>query len=139
MEKSKINRETAEAELEKWLDRKKVFQETRERYKDYSEIIVEALMNGVLVLNSEKGEFTHTLLFPLNESGSDTGGIETLTYKLRVNDKLVLPHTRGLKNDDNDGRFNALLAAITSQSRSVIISLDSADKRIAFSIGIFFS
>lgn len=130
----KIVREQAEAEVKAWLDKKKVFEETRDRYKDYIEIITEAIINGVLMLEPTKHEFTHNLLFPLG----DDAGVTALTYMLRVNDKQVAPHMRGVKADDADGRLNALIAAITKQSKAVISLLDSADKRIATAIGIFF-
>jgi hypothetical protein len=134
---AKIKREVAEAEVESWLDKKKVFQETRDRYKDHIEIMIEAIMNGVLFLNQDSFEWTHSLLFPLGDDGKEQ--ITELKYRCRVNEKLVLPHTRGLKSDDADGRFNALIAAVTSESKGVIVSLDSADKRIATSIGVFFA
>jgi hypothetical protein len=134
----KVNREQAEKEVENWLDKKKVFQETRERYKEHIEIITEAVINGALILN-EKSEFEHTLLFPLGEGKNDDSAmIEKLTYRLRITDKLISPHMRGVKSDDVDGRLNALIAAITTQSKSVISNLDSGDKRISTAIGIFF-
>ncbi len=133
----KLSREVAEIEVEAWLDKKKVFQETRDKYKDYVDIIVEAIMNGVLVLD-DKGEFTQILLFPLGGKGEGESSIESIKYRLRVNDKQVSPHMRGVKADDADGRLQALIAAITSQSKSVISNFDSADKRIATAIGIFF-
>lgn len=135
---NKVIREQAELELESWLDKKKVFQETRERYKEHIEIITEAVMNGALVLN-DKFEFQHELLFPLGEGKSDdTAVIEKLIYRVRITDKLISPHMRGVKSDDVDGRLNALIAAITTQSKAVISNLDSGDKRIATAIGIFF-
>jgi hypothetical protein len=98
------------------------------------EIISEAIINGVIKLNESNFQFVHTLLFPLGEDE----GIKELTYKARINDKMIAPHMRGVKSDDVDGRLNALIAALTNESRGVISSLDSADKRIATAIGIFF-
>jgi hypothetical protein len=131
--KGKISRDVAEEEIEVWLDKKKVFQETRDKYKDHIEVIVEAMMNGVLQLN-EKMEFHHTLLFEIGEGGA----IDHLDYLFRANDKIIAPHMKGVKNDDVDGRLNALIAAITKQTRGIISNLDTVDKRIATAIGIFF-
>lgn len=129
----KVSREVAEEEVEKWLDAKRVFQETRDKYKDHIEVIVEAMMNGVLML-TEENKFKHTLLFEIG----DGGAITELEYLFRANDKIITPHMKGVKNDDVDGRLNALIAAITKQTRGIISNLDTVDKRIATAIGIFF-
>ncbi len=131
---NKVSREQAEIELKSWFDKKKTFEETQEKYKDFGEIIIEAIMNGVLVLDASTFEFTHQLLFPIGEDAA----ITSLKYKARINDKQVSGHLRGIKSDDSDGRLTALLAALTNQNRSVIQQLDSADKRISQAIGIFF-
>jgi hypothetical protein len=131
----KIPRDVAEAEIKAWLDKKKVFEETRERYKDHIEILIEGMCNAVISINQETFEITHALLFPTGDSGD---GLKELKYKPRINDKALLPHMKGVKNDDVDMRLNALLAALTNESKAVICSLDSVDKRIATAIGIFF-
>lgn len=141
--KEKISREQAEKEVNAWLDKKKVFQETRDRYKDHIEILIEAICNGVLVIDTSSFEITHELLFPLtaneDENVRDPKDLRTLTYRARINDNLVKPHLRGIKGDDADGRLNALLAALTDSSHGIINKIDSADKRIATAIGVFFT
>lgn len=131
----KVIREAAEVEVTAWLDKKKVFEETRDRYKDHIEIIIEGIMNGALVLDQSTFEFTQNLLFPLGEQGD---GISTLKYRARVNDNLILPNMKNVKSDDADGRLNALIATLIQQSKAVVTKLDSVDKRIATAIGIFF-
>lgn len=128
----KIPRDQAQLEVDSWLEKKKVFDGTKEKFKDQVEIMVEAIMNGVLVYDQEKSLFNHKLLFP------EEPAVDTLTYKLRLNDKQIAPHMKGVKSDNADERVNALLAALTNTSRSVIASLDSADKTIATAIGVFF-
>lgn len=132
---SKISRDQAEAEITAWLDKKKVFAETRDRYKDHIDILIEAMCNGALRLDDTTFEFTHTLLFPLGENGS---GLKEFKYKARINDKQIQPYMKGVKADDADGRLGALIAAICDQPKGVISVIDSADKRIATAIGIFF-
>jgi hypothetical protein len=137
MAKEKISREQAEKEITAWLDKKKVFEETRERQKDQIEMLIEAMMNDVLVLNPTSFAFTHTLMLPpVDEEGNAT--ITELVYAPRLNDKLIEPYTKGLKENDLQGRFNAICAALTKQPRSIISLLDSADKRITSAIAIFF-
>ncbi len=137
MEKpTKLTREQAETEVKAWFEKKKTFQETQERYKDHSDLIVEAMMNGVLALDPSTFEFIHVLLFPIGEESH--AQITELRYKARINDKQISAQMRGVKSDDVDGRLNALIAALTTQSRAFISNLDSGDKRIATAIGIFF-
>jgi hypothetical protein len=136
----KITAEQAEAEVSAWLDRRKVYPETRARYKDSIEILEHALIHGDITIDEKTGEIHHTLLFPLNgDDGSAKDlGVEKFKYKPRMNDKLMRSHLVGVKSDDGDGRLQALIGALTDQPRGIITSIDSADKRIATAIGIFF-
>lgn len=127
----KVSREQATEEVNGWLDKKKVYESTRESQKDSVDILVEAMMAGDLVLDEKTNEFTHNLLFPLDE-------IKSLKYKSRLNDKMLRPHLQGVKSNDADGRLAAHTAALTSQPKAVIESLDSADKKIMMSIAVFF-
>jgi hypothetical protein len=131
----KVTREQAEIEVQSWLAKKKIFEETKEKQKSHIEVIVEAMMNGVLVLNPETFEFIHTLLFPIGEKEDVT----TLTYKARLNDKDKAPYLKGVKSDDFEESYNAHLAALTKSARGIIALLDSTDKRIASAIGVFFT
>lgn len=139
---TKVAREVAQEDVKAWLDKKKVFEATRERYEDHIETITEAVMEGVLVIDSTTKdasseltyEIIHTLLFPLKGEQP----IETLKYKSRLNDKQLQPYLKGVKSDDADGRLLAHVAALTAQPRGVLVSLDSADKRISLAIAVFF-
>lgn len=128
---AKITREQAEAEMASWLDKKKVFDETRDTFKQNTDILVEAIMNQALVVTPEF-ELVHTLLFPLSDE------IKSLKYRLRMNDNFSSSYMKGLKQDDVDGRINGLIAALTETSRGVVTKLDSSDKRIATAIAVFF-
>jgi len=133
---AKINREQAETEVTAWIDKKKVYAETREKYQQYIDIMIEALANGDIVIDQDTFEIKHTLLFQIGEQ-EDTAQ-KALKYVPRINDKKIQPHMRGVKSDDADARLNALIAAITNTSKADISLLDTADKRIATAIGIFF-
>lgn len=133
---AKIHREQAEKEVTAWLDKKKVYAETREKYQQYIDILTEALMNGDIVIDENSFVITHKLLFQVGEQ--DDTATKELKYLARINDKKIQPHMRGVKSDDADARLNALIAAITDTSKSEISLLDTADKRIATAIGIFF-
>lgn len=130
---SKVDREVATTDVQAWLDRKKIFPEMKDRFKDQIENLVDAVCNAVLIFNDD-GTITHKLLFPLGEGEN----ISQLTYMLRVTDKLMQPNLRGVKADDLDGRLNALIATLTKENKGIISALESSDKRIASSIAIFF-
>lgn len=128
---SKVSLEKATDEVEGWLDKKKVYPSTRETQKDSIDLLVEAMMNGDLVLNDVTNEFTHKLLFPLED-------VKELKYKSRLNDKMLRPYLQGVKSNDADGRLNAHVSALTATPKAVIENLDSADKKIMMSIAVFF-
>lgn len=130
-----IARELAEAEVNEWLEAKKVFPSTIEDNKDSVEILVEAIMYGVLKLEPEDKSFTHTLLFPLGEDGAS---VNTLKYRYRVNDKILQRFMKGVSAKDGDGRLNATIAALTETARGIIEGLDTMDKKVANAIAIFF-
>lgn len=130
----KISREVAEAEVKKWLDKKKVFESTRELRKDNIDVLVDAICEGVLVLNETDNSFTHELLFPFTGEKP----LSKLTYKGRLNDNILRPYLKGVPADDGDMRLNAIIAALTDSAKGIVSGLDSLDKKIASSIAIFF-
>jgi hypothetical protein len=130
----KITRDQATAEVTGWLDKKKVYETTRELQKDSIDILIEAVMRGDLKLNPETFVFTHTLLEPESVNNE----IKELTYKPRLNDKMLKPYLNGVKTTDAEGRLLAYVSALTGQVKGVLESLDSADKKIMLSIAVFF-
>lgn len=131
---TKISRELATQEIEKWLDRKKVYDSTKESQKDSVDLLIEAVMNGDLTLNQTTNELRHILLFP----DALNGEVKELVYKARLNDKMLIPHLQGVSPKDADGRLLAHTAALTSQPKELLKNLDSADKKIMMSIAVFF-
>jgi hypothetical protein len=130
----KIAREVAIEEIDSWLDKKKVYESTRETHKDSIDVLIDAVVNGDLTLDEKTNELRHKLLFP----DAVNNAITELVYKPRLNDQLVRPHLNGIKNNDGDGRLIAHTAALTSQSKNILSQLDSADKKIMMSIVVFF-
>lgn len=129
-----VSKEMAEAEVQAWLDKKKIFEDQKEQNRDSFDILVSAVMNGVITLDQTDWKFTHKLLFPFGEGEK----VNTLTYKHRLNEKMLKPYQVGLSPKDGDGRFLAYVAALTEQPRAILENLDTADKKIANAIAIFF-
>jgi hypothetical protein len=130
----KIDRETAIAELDSWFEKKKIFQSQRDSQKDSVNTLIDAIQEGVLTLNKDTNVLTHTLLLP--EDGEKS--IKTLTYRPRLNDVILKPFMEGNKSGSVIDMMLSYCAALTDTTKGVLARLDSADKRIANSIAVFF-
>src|SRR5688572_461068 len=94
-----IDRETAENEVNEWLESKKVFPSTIERHEDSVSVLQEAIMYGVLTFNKEDKSLNHKLIFPLGENGS---GVTELKYIHRINEKGLQRFMKGVSPTDGD-------------------------------------
>ena len=131
---SKIAKEVAEAEIEKWLDFKKILAGERERNSDTIALLVDAIMEGALEYDESTNKLKHYLLHPFQNEQPLT----ELTYLPRINDNMLQPNLRGVSAKDGDARLIAVICTLTGQARGIIQKLDSTDKRIALSIAVFF-
>lgn len=134
---SKIPLKTAQAEVDKWLDFKKVKTQKRENNKEQIELIVDAVCDGTLVLDEKTLVFTHKLLFPLGNSDNE-GTIKELTYKPRLMVRDINAKMKGVKANDPDGRIVSYVSALTDQPSGIIASLDTEDNSLAQQIVSFF-
>lgn len=130
-----ITREMAEAEVNGWLDHKKVSAKKRDDQKDSVKALVDAIEEGHLIMNPETKVITHKLKFPLT---SGDRPIESLDYKPRLDIKTVHKAMEGVKASDADGRILAYVAALSSKPKAVIEKFDSEDYSICQSVAIFF-
>ena len=131
MDEPKVNRETATAEIEKWLDAKKISQNKRTSLQDVESELMDAICDGYLELDEETMEWKHTLKFPLEN-------VKDLKYAPRVNAGKIEAKTRTIKPDDLQGRIRAYISVITDQPNGIIAALDTADHSIASSIASYF-
>jgi hypothetical protein len=131
---SKVNRETAEKEINGWLDFKKVSATKRESNKDFINNLIDAVCEGVLVVKDDTKTIVHNLKFPTEGEAPLT----TLEYKPRINYSSVKNHLTNVKPGDSDGRFTAYMAALTGQPKQLFEKLDTEDYTIAQSISLFF-
>jgi hypothetical protein len=131
---SKVNRETAEAEINSWLDFKKISEKKRTNYKENIESLVDAVCEGILSVNPEGKELVQILNFPIGEEMK----VNKLEYKPRLTVGAVQSHLNGVKATDADGRIIAYIAALTSQPKELIKKMDTEDNGLAQSIAVFF-
>lgn len=129
-----IAREVALADIERWLNYKRVNDRKREEYKDNIDTLVDAVCDGDLVV-AEDCTLVHTLRFPIETGESKT---TTLEYKPRLKMSTVHAHLQGVKATDGDGRLAAYIAALTSKPKAVVLALETDDYSISQSIAFFF-
>lgn len=130
---NKVTPEIAKAEVEKWLDFKKVSHTKRDSYADNIKALEEAIVEGYLSLD-DNHELIQQLKFPI---GSEVETSE-LKYKPRLKESTVSLHLTGVKIGDFDGRLYAYVAALTGKPKDLIKSLDTEDYSIGKNIAFFF-
>ncbi len=133
----KIPLKTAQAEVDKWLDYKKVKDQKRQNNQEQIEIMTDAMCDGTLILDDKTLVFTHKLLFPLGNSDNE-GKVTELTYKPRLMVRDINAKMKGVKANDPDGRIVSYIAALTDQPSGIISSLDTEDNSLAQQIVAFF-
>ncbi len=137
MAKKKIPLETAQAEVQSWLDYKKVSDQKQKNLKENTDIMAHAIVDGRLVLRAEDMHFVHALSFAVkNASGKET--VSELVYKPRLTVKDVNDRMKGVKPADGDARIVRLVGAITGQPSAVLENLDTEDNSLAQQFASFF-
>lgn len=129
----KVDRETAEAEVQKWLENKRIRGNKLESFADNIESLVECVMYGQLLIE-EDFSWTHILDIPIPGDVP----MEKLSYKPRLTVQETHSKMKGVKGTDVDGRVVALVAALTGKPSALIGKLDTSDYSVAQNIAIFF-
>ena len=130
MSKTKVPFETATAEFEKWLNAKQVSKKRRENLADMEEEIIDAIMEGNLVLNKDI-EFIQHLNFPNSK-------VSELKFQTRIQVGMINAKLRGIQANDVNGRLEAYISALTGEPVSLVKTLDSSDFAIASCIATYF-
>ena len=128
-----IAKEVAEAEINGWLDYKKIGNAKRDANTSNINTLVDAVCDGTLVVLPDKS-IKHTLKFATDGDAPVT----ELVYKPRVAVREINKAMTGVKADDNDARLIGYVAAVTGKAKGIIGGLDSVDMSIATSIALFF-
>lgn len=131
----KIPLSTAEAEIEKWLDFKKVKERKRENLKENIDYMIDSICDGSLILRDDM-HLVQKLSFPMKADDKDS--ITELVYKPRLQLREINVKMKGLKPTDADGRIVGYTRALTDQPAAVITNLDTEDNTLAQHITGFF-
>jgi len=134
---SKVNRDTAIQTVNEWLDFKKVKATKREGLAAMIESLIEAVMDGTLVLD-EKMNWIQKLDFPITSQEGATM-CESLTFKPRITDKEIQSHSKAVKGQTFSDELTKRILALTGENIGYIQALDSStDRPLAENIAVFF-
>tara|TARA_R110002051_G_scaffold162219_4_gene233738 strand:+ start:1180 stop:1593 length:414 start_codon:yes stop_codon:yes gene_type:complete len=129
-----VTREIAEKEVQAWLDHKGLRPRKRKELEDNIEELVQCVMWGDLVINSDTFDITQKLATP---AGSD-GKIKELVWMPKITVGGLNKYLTGVKSGDVDARLIAYSAALTKNNTGIIKLLDTGDNAICGTIVIFF-
>lgn len=131
----KIAREVAEQEVEIWLEyTNNSSARKKETFKEHIEGLIDAVSEGLLVLNPETKVFTYQLRSPIGNGEA----VKSLNFKPRLKVSAVQNHLRGVKATDADGRILAYVCALTSQNSEIIKDMETHDYSVCRDITVFF-
>ncbi len=128
-----VSREVAEADVQRWLEAKRIRQTKRESLKEYIESLVLEVMDGFITID-ENCNLTQKLRFPIGLHEN----VKELNFETRLKVLDVNPFLQKVAQGDNDGRVLAYILAATKQPLGFIQALDTEDLGVSQSIAVFF-
>jgi hypothetical protein len=128
-----VSREIAEADVQRWLEAKRIRQTKRESLKEYIESLVLEVMDGFITID-ENCNLTQKLRFPIGLHEN----VKELNFETRLKVLDVNPFLQKVAQGDNDGRVLAYILAATKQPLGFIQALDTEDLGVSQSIAVFF-
>lgn len=130
---AKVNIEVATADIQRWLDAKRISERKRTNQNESIISLIDAVCDGDLKVN-ENCELVQSLIHPIG----DEKMISELTYKSRIQIGQIHEYLKNVKPGDADGRIVAYISALTGNTPAVIKKMDTEDYSIAQSIAVFF-
>ena len=133
---AKVPYETAEKEINSWLDNKKIGASKRVAKKDNIETLINALSDGDLLLDPKTFELTQLLKFPLKADKEI--GLTQLKYKSRLSTAQVGAALKSAKMNDAYGIVAAIISVLTNEMIPSVNEFDTEDFGVASAIASFF-
>lgn len=139
-----MSEDAANAELEAWFEFRRLRQDLRDKPNSITgvdtskEALVNSFMYGLLSFNSENGELTQKISFPLTAKDSGNVILDKLVYKPRLTRLDVIEAGKGLKLNDMEGKQASYLAAITGKGIGTLNKLDESDRGLGDIIAGYF-
>ena len=126
--------EQARAEVNGWLDHKKIDADTRNAQSAAIEKLAKYVSEGKIVIGDDK-KMVVTLNFPIEVASKE---IPTLTFKPRVTVGETKDKLAAVGVGDFDGKCMAYVQAATGMQQQVLDGLDSTDAALCSLIALFF-
>ncbi len=132
---SKVTKEMAQSEFDRWFESKKLPKTRREGDAlPLVEEMVSAIEEGTLVID-EENKITQVLKFPIVIAQREP--VKELVYVNRVQAGTLASRTAWAK-DDKEQKLIAKISVLTGCEAGVIRALDSIDHQIASIISAFY-
>jgi hypothetical protein len=125
-----VEQEAAEKEVERYLDKRKVFPKQRERLTPAFDAVVEAMMFGYLTID-EEGVITQKLIEPI-------GDLTEIQYKFRVDPATINKAISALKVENLTNRLMVYIKSHSGLLEAIINKLENKDRNIADACAYFF-
>lgn len=126
--------EVAQAEVQRWLDFKRINEKKREEKKESIESLVSYFEDGTLELQ-EDYTIKQTLKFPIGANEA----VKELTFKPRLTVKEINnAKNKNAKGFDTDSYITDRMAALTGVNRELLLNLDTVDAGVCNTIVVFF-
>ncbi len=132
----KVSFEIATAEIEKWLDSKKISQLRREKNIGSFETLVGLVREGSLVVNDDMS-VTLSLNFPI-KSPEGTDSVSSLKFKQRMSEAELEPNRKLVGGSGNAAILMATAITVTGELHAILKKCDSIDMENIHNICIFF-
>jgi hypothetical protein len=129
-----VNKNTAELEVNAWLDHKRISEKRREEKKAAIDSLIGFVEDGTVSINPETFEIKQNLKFEIGNQIK----IKELIWKPFGNVGRVQIYMKNVDSADYTGNCIAHACAQTDQSKNIINSLDSEDTAVIKVIANFF-
>lgn len=131
-----VDPQTAIADVERWLDFKRIRRNKREEHAKAIDDISSGIEEGLITIDDDCN-LVQKLIWPIEaDNGSGTA---QLKWQSRVTSKQLGQRMKGVDISNGIKSTDAIIAGVTGEAIGIIEKLDtSTDKSLANSIAVFF-
>lgn len=127
---SKVTKEVAQKEFKDWLVnhrriRPRLMDEKNPDTTEAIENVVGAIQDGIFSINSESGEITQRLMFPIGEGITDEP-IESITFKTRM-PATAFDASRKFKNQDENTKMRSAISSLGGIGLAFVAKMEMQD------------
>lgn len=136
MFKVEIDYDTALADINAYIDKKRLLPKRRESLQAPIEAIAEAISLGFIVIG-DNDIITHTLIDPIKDSAGNIA-YDKIIYKSRLDPSIVNKKISELKVLTQATQTAVISSLLTDQPIAVLNKMEPQDRNICDCISLFF-